>query len=394
MMKVLITGGRGFLGRNLAARLGGRNDCEMLVFDREDSQSDLLSWLSVADVVFHLAGVNRPKDPGEFESGNAGFTELICDLLRKAGRTPTIVFASSTQAELESPYGLSKRKAEQTLRAFAASTGASVRIYRLKNVFGKWCRPNYNSVVATFCHNIANDLPIQISDPRRELELVYVDDVVNAFLAELEAGPLPDGRGSVTGVVNASRDYASEIPSVRLTLGDLVGRIQSFHDMRTNLLAPDFAVRFNQQLYATYLSYVPNEARSQHLELKSDQRGCLAEFIKSNNFGQIFISRTRPGITRGNHYHHTKAEKFFVVEGEGVIRMRQIESSEVVEYRVRGEAFQVIDIPPGYTHSIENIGAGDMVTLFWADEIFDPDRPDTHFLPVLARAESAIPVTK
>jgi UDP-2-acetamido-2,6-beta-L-arabino-hexul-4-ose reductase len=380
MMKVLITGGRGFLGRNLAARLGGRNDCEMLVFDREDSQSDLLSWLSVADVVFHLAGVNRPKDPGEFESGNAGFTELICDLLRKAGRTPTIVFASSTQAELESPYGLSKRKAEQTLRAFAASTGASVRIYRLKNVFGKWCRPNYNSVVATFCHNIANDLPIQISDPRRELELVYVDDVVKAFLAELP--------------IHAGSNGHCDIPSFNLTLGDLAGRIQSFHDMRTNLLTPDFAVRFNQQVYATYLSYVPDEARRQQLEIKSDQRGALAEFIKSGNLGQIFISRTRPGITRGNHYHHTKAEKFFVVEGEGMIRMRQIESSEVVEYRVRGEAFQVIDIPPGYTHSIENIGAGDMVTLFWADEIFDPDRPDTHFLPVLARAESAIPVTK
>ena len=178
-----------------------------------------------------------------------------------------------------------------------------------------------------------------------------------------------------------------------LTLGDLAGRIQSFHDMRTNLLTPDFAVRFNQQLYATYLSYVPDEARRQQLEIKSDQRGGLAEFIKSNHFGQIFISRTRPGITRGNHYHHTKTEKFFVVEGEGIIRMRQIESSEVVEYRVRGEAFQVIDIPPGYTHSIENIGAGDMVTLFWASEIFDPDRPDTYFLPVVAPCRKPAPVT-
>ena len=379
MMKVLITGGRGFLGRNIAAHLGRRNDCEAVVFDKEDSQSDLESRLSVTDVVFHLAGVNRPQEPGEFESGNAGFTEQICELLREAGCTPTIVFASSIQAELENPYGLSKRNAEQALRAFAASTSACVKIYRLKNVFGKWCRPNYNSVVATFCHNIANDLPIQVSDPSRELELMYVDDVVEAFLAELP----------IRGGSNGHRD----IPCFNLTLGDLAGRIQSFHDMRTNLLTPDFAVPFNQQLYATYLSYVPDKALRNQLEIKSDHRGGLAEFIKSKNFGQIFISRTRAGVTRGNHYHHTKTEKFFVVEGEGVIRMRHIESSEVLEYKVRGEACQVIDIPPGYTHSIENIGSGDMVTLFWASEIFDADRPDTYFLPVLAPAEIPIPVT-
>jgi UDP-2-acetamido-2,6-beta-L-arabino-hexul-4-ose reductase len=287
--------------------------------------------------------------------------------------------SSSVQAELENPYGVSKRRAEEVLRGFAAQSGAQVRIYRLKNVFGKWSRPNYNSVVATFCHNIANELPIQISDPSRELELICVDDVAKAFLAELpiQAGSTP----------------SREIPSFKLTLGDLVGRIQSFHDMRTNLLTPDFAVRFNQQLYATYLSYVPDEARRYRIEVKSDQRGNLAEFIKSKAFGQIFVSRTRPGVTRGNHYHHTKTEKFFVVEGEGVIRMRQIESSEVVEYRVRGEVFQVIDIPPGYTHSIENIGSEDMVTLFWASEIFDPDRPDTYFLSVLAPAESPVAVT-
>jgi UDP-2-acetamido-2,6-beta-L-arabino-hexul-4-ose reductase len=292
---------------------------------------------------------------------------------------PIIVMSSSVQAELENPYGVSKRRAEDLLRGFAAQSGAQVRIYRLKNVFGKWSRPNYNSVVATFCHNIANELPIQISDPSRELELICVDDVVNAFLAEL-----PIQAGS-TG----SRD----IPSFKLTLGDLAGRIQSFHDMRTNLLTPDFAVRFNRQLYAAYLSYLPDQARRQQLEIKSDQRGCLAEFIKSKHFGQIFVSRTRPGVTRGNHYHHTKTEKFLVVEGEGVIRMRQIESSEVHEYEVCGEAFNVIDIPPGYTHSIENIGTGNMVTLFWASEIFDPDSPDTYFLSVLAPAESPVAVT-
>jgi UDP-2-acetamido-2,6-beta-L-arabino-hexul-4-ose reductase len=378
-MNVLVTGARGFIGRNLTAHLHAREGCAVTPFDVDNSAEDLRAGLEKADIVYHLAGVNRPQITGEFEIANAGLTREICATLRELGRTPVIVMSSSIQATLENPYGVSKRHAEDALREFAAQSGAQVRIYRLKNVFGKWCRPNYNSVVATFCHNIANDLPIQISDPNRELEVVYVDDVVKAFLAEMTA----------TGESNGD----SGIPCVRLTLGDLAGRIQSFHDMRTNLLTPDFAVRFNQQLYATYLSCVPDEARRQQLQIKPDQRGTLAEFIKSNNFGQIFISRTRPGITRGNHYHHTKTEKFFVVEGEGVIRMRQIESSKVLEYRVRGEGLQVIDIPPGYTHSIENVGAGDMVTLFWASEIFDPDRPDTWFLPVLAPAETSVLVT-
>ena len=378
-MNVFVTGARGFIGRNLIAHLRTHQGCVVTPFDIDNSATELRAALEKADIVYHLAGINRPESAEEFETGNAGLTRDICRILRELGRMPIIVMSSSVQAELENPYGVSKRRAEDLLRGFAAQSGAQVRIYRLKNVFGKWSRPNYNSVVATFCHNIANELPIQISDPSRELELICVDDVVNAFLAEL-----PIQAGS-TG----SRD----IPSFELTLGDLAGRIQSFHDMRTNLLTPDFAVRFNRQLYAAYLSYLPDQARRQQLEIKSDQRGCLAEFIKSKHFGQIFVSRTRPGVTRGNHYHHTKTEKFLVVEGEGVIRMRQIESSEVHEYEVCGEAFNVIDIPPGYTHSIENIGTGNMVTLFWASEIFDPDSPDTYFLSVLAPAESPVAVT-
>jgi UDP-2-acetamido-2,6-beta-L-arabino-hexul-4-ose reductase len=378
-MNVLVTGARGFIGRNLVAHLHAHQDYVVTLFDLDNSLDDLRVGLEAADTIYHLAGVNRPDTADEFETGNAGLTRDICCILRELGRTPAIVMSSSVQAELENPYGVSKRHAEDALREFAAQSGVRVCIYRLKNVFGKWCRPNYNSVVATFCHNIANDLPIQISDPGRELELQYVDDVVQAFLAEMPT--------------DAKSNVQPDIPSFKLTLGDLAGRIQSFHDMRTNLLTPDFAVRFNQQLYATYLSYVPDEARRQQLQVRSDQRGGLAEFIKSDHFGQIFISRTRPGVTRGNHYHHTKAEKFFIVEGEGIVRMRQIESAEVMEYRVRGEDFQVIDIPPGYTHSIENAGAGEMVTLFWASEIFDPDRPDTYFLPVLAPAESPVPVT-
>jgi len=374
MIQVLVLGADGFLGRNLAVSLKTLAGVQVASIDVHTPEAERDHALQQADVIFHLAGMNRPTHPDEFRKGNVELTAELCGKLRNFGRAPTLVFSSSIQAALDNPYGTSKREAEEVLLRFGADNGAAIRIYRLRNVFGKWCRPDYNSVVATFCHHIANDEGIQISDPARELELVYVDDVTQAFLNELS--------------IPFASHAPPEIPFFKITLGDLAGRIQSFHDMRHNLLAPDFAVPFNQQLYATYLSYGPDAARHQQLAVKSDQRGRLAEFIKSHHFGQIFISRTRPGITRGNHYHHTKTEKFFVVEGRGVIRMRPIQSSAVLEYRVRGEAFQVIDIPPGFTHSIENIGEGDLVTLFWADQIFDPDRPDTYFLPVLAAAES------
>ena len=255
------------------------------------------------------------------------------------------------------------------LKQFALETGAHIRVYRLKNLFGKWCRPNYNSVTATFCHNIANDLPITISDPAREVELSYVDDVVAAFLAEIDGKQDGDEAGA-------------DVPSYCIQLGDLAGRIQAFHEMRTTLLAPDFSQWFNRALYATYLSYVPSAARQHNLEIKSDPRGSLAEFIKETHFGQIFVSRTNPGVTRGNHYHHTKTEKFFVVEGDGLVRMRAIEGGPVEEYLVRGSEYKVIDIPPGFTHSITNVGTSEMVTLFWASELFDPNHLDTCYLPV------------
>jgi UDP-2-acetamido-2,6-beta-L-arabino-hexul-4-ose reductase len=369
LKKVLITGGRGFLGRNLAAHLLERKDCETTIFAREDSIGDLRNRLLESDVVFHLAGINRPQNPIDFEIGNTKLTHQLCQILREGGCAPKIIFSSSIQAVMDNPYGTSKAKAEKTLRQFAGETGACVRIYRLKNLFGKWCRPDYNSVVATFCGNIANDLPITMSDPVREVELSYVDDVVAAFLMEID-------ERDITG------EAGEEIPSYCIQLGDLAGRIQAFHEMRATLTAPNFADWFNRALYATYLSYVPPAARPYNLDIKSDARGSLAEFIKEKHFGQIFVSRTKPGVTRGNHYHHTKTEKFFVVEGEGVVRMRAVEGGPVEEYSVSGRAYQVIDIPPGFTHSITNVGTGEMVTLFWASEMFDPNRPDTYYLRV------------
>jgi UDP-2-acetamido-2,6-beta-L-arabino-hexul-4-ose reductase len=369
LKRILVSGGGGFLGRNLAVHLAGRKACETRIFGRENSIEDLKRSVLWADVIFHLAGVNRPKDPVEFEKGNAGLTEQLCQLLLESRHAPKIVFSSSIQAEGESPYGASKAKAENALRQFSSASGACVRIYRLKNLFGKWCRPNYNSVTATFCQNIANESPIVISDPATEIELTYVDDVISAFLEEIDGKQVS---GS-TGV---------EIPGYRIQLGDLAGRIQSFHDMRNTLTLPDFSEGFNRALYATYLSYVPAAELQSNLEIKSDNRGSLVEFVKQKNFGQIFASRTKPGVTRGNHYHHTKTEKFFVVEGNGLIRMRAVEGGPVREYSVSGTAYQVIDIPPGFTHSITNVGSGEMVTLFWSSEMFNPNSPDTYYLPV------------
>lgn len=369
MKKIVITGAHGFLGRNLTVRLRDQKDCETVLLGRKASPDDWKRALGEADVVFHLAGVNRPSDPAEFETGNNGLTRQICDILRSKGRAPKIVFSSSIQAELANPYGMSKAQAEEDLRNFAAETGAVVRIYRLKNLFGKWCRPNYNAVTATFCHNIAHDLPISISDPSHVVDLTYVDDVVDAFLSELDPP-------------HSTAQQAEQLRSYRIELGDLAGRIQAFHEMRTTLVLPDMSDWFNRALYATYLSYVPLPDLEQNLEVRCDARGSLAEFIKQAGFGQVFVSRTLPGVTRGNHFHHTKAEKFFVVEGEGLIRMRHVEGGPITEFKVSGSAYQVVNIPPGHTHSITNVGGGEMVTLFWASEIFDPNRPDTYFLPV------------
>ncbi len=418
-MNLLITGANGFIGKNLVAWLAQQPDVTLFLFDVQNTRAELDAWLAQADFIFHLAGVNRPQTEAEFTAGNVDLTAQICARLMELGRAVPLVLSSSIQAELDNPYGISKRQAEEVVKRYAEQTGARVIIYRLPNVFGKWCRPNYNSVVATFCYNLAHDLPITISDPARELSLVYIDDVVEAFVAEIRdqksevRGQRAEVRGQPSELHPSSFilhplpfvEYREVTPVYHITLGQLAETIRAFRQMRQSLVVPDLSDAFTRKLYGTFVSYFDADNLGYALEQKCDARGALAEFIKSPHVGQIFISRTKPGITRGNHYHHTKAEKFMVIEGEAIIRLRQIrgqrtegrdqrsevngqrteggdQKADIIEYRVRGEDFRVVDIPPGYTHSIENVGQGELITLFWSSEVLDPERLDTYALPV------------
>jgi len=371
--RVLVTGSNGFVGKNLCSVLRTIESVQLYEFDIANSSVDLERMLSDVDVVVHLAGVNRPKNEQEFMTGNAGLTESICSFLGRSGNPAKIVLASSIQAESDNPYGQSKLQAEETIREYAENSGAKAVVYRFKNLFGKWCRPNYNSVTATFCHNIAHGLPISVSDPSKVIELTYIDDVVNALVREI----LDDESQAQQGFF-----FAPELTGYPISLGELADLITSFRKSRETLEMPGFDSSLNKALYATYLSYLDGEEFAYPLTIRSDERGCLAEMMKSRTFGQIFVSRTKPGITRGNHYHHTKTEKFMVVEGEAVIRFRRIDSHEIIEHRVSGQEFKVVDIPPGYTHHITNTGQGELVTLFWASEMFNPEKLDTYFMTV------------
>jgi UDP-2-acetamido-2,6-beta-L-arabino-hexul-4-ose reductase len=370
-MKVLVTGAKGFIGRNLVVALHRQDGVDVQEYDLDSTPESLEKGLASAEVVFHLAGVNRPQNTDEFVHGNVDFTKHICEVLERSGRKPTLIFSSSTQAALDNPYGQSKREAEDIILTFGAETGTKVAVFRLPGVFGKWCRPNYNSVVATFCHNVAHDLPIEITDPDRELELVHVDDVVATFLGISDA----QGRAGTDGFYHVE-------PIFKITLNRLAQMIQGFHDSRKSLNVPDFLDHFTRCLYSTYISYLSTTDFSYSLEQRKDARGSLAEMLKSPHFGQIFFSRTRPGVVRGNHYHDTKVEKFAVLEGDAVIRFRHILDDDVIEYRVSGREFRVVDIPPGYTHSIENVGQSDLIVLFWAYEPLNPTNPDTYPLNV------------
>lgn len=378
---VLITGASGFLGKNLQAFLRLRPDVQVMGCDIDSLPEIREKGLQEAHVIFHLAGINRPERVEEFERGNTGLTTEICERLQALKRTPTIVFSSSIQANLDNSYGVSKRKAEEKLCSFGKQSGARVIIFRFQNVFGKWCRPNYNSVVATFCYNIAHDLPISVSDPTRQLNLIYVDDVCRAMIQAAGLRPI-DAEARDSHNVDA-QGFAKVIPDFTITLGGLVEAIHSFQDCRNTLQVPSFNDPLIKRLYATFLSYLDDTNFAYNLDTKTDNRGSLVEILKAPSFGQIFVSQTKSGITRGNHYHHTKTEKFLVIQGKAVVRLRNVLEDKIIEYFTKAEDYKVIDIPPGYTHSIENVGEEELITLFWANEVFDPKQPDTFFEKVL-----------
>ena len=366
MIRVLVTGAGGFIGRNLTVALQRRGDLQLSTFEIGDPGNRLEEALGAADLIYHLAGVNRPEKVEEYAAVNAGLTRTVVDTLRRGTRRPVIILASSTQALLDNPYGKSKLEAEEILRDYAAKDGGGARVFRLPNVFGKWSRPNYNSAVATFCHNIAHGLPITISDPARVLQLVYIDDVVRSFLTYLDSKP------------ECTFELCEVEPVFNVTLQAVADTILRFKEMRSILVSPDFSDPFVKRLYPAYLSYLEPTEFAYPLSKKTDDRGTLAELLKSHHMGQIFVSRTKPGVTRGNHFHDSKIEKFCVLEGEAVVRFRHIVTNETVAYNVTGTDFKVIDIPPGYTHSIQNVGSSELITLFWADEIFNPEKPDTY----------------
>jgi len=363
-MNILVTGCEGFVGKNLLQWLKQkRPDDIVLGYDRRNAD-ELADLCAQADFVFHLAGANRPADDSEFGKDNTTFTETLLGHC-KAAKAPPIVFSSSAQAQLDNPYGKSKKAAEDAVFAYGNATGNNVFVYRLPGIFGKWCRPNYNSVVATFCHNIARDMPIEIRDPEHILHLVYVDDVCKAFLAALD------------GECEVQNGFCAIRPVHETTLGALADTLCAFRQGRNDLSVPMLSNALERKLYSTYKSYLPDF--SYPLVSNIDERGSFTEFLKSTDRGQVSINVTKPGITKGNHWHHTKTEKFLVVSGQGKISFRKVGETEIAQYNVCGDSPKVIDIPPGYVHSIANTGPSDLVTVMWADEIFDPQNPDTFF---------------
>jgi len=381
-MKILVTGAKGFGGKNLCLALKNlgklpnppiKEPVEVLECDVDTPRADLEFWLDACDFVFHLAGVNRPKDPSEFKDGNAVFTEDILEVLHlstsiRQKKVP-VLLASSTQAALDNDYGRSKKAAEDAVFAYGEKTGAPVYVYRFANVFGKWCRPNYNSAVATWCYNIAHDLPIQVRDPSATVSLIYIDDLVDALIACMV------GRG----VPSAPQTHLSVEPSYTRTLGEITDLVHSFHKEPETLLVPDQADGFAKKLYSTYLSYLPEDKFSYPVTMHCDARGSFTEILHTLERGQVSVNISKPGITKGQHWHHTKHEKFCVVSGRGLIQFRKMDvaGASVIDYEVSGDKIEVVRIPPGYTHNIVNKGDSDMVTLMWANEVFDPSRPDT-----------------
>ena len=379
-MKILVTGAKGFVGRNLCLTLEQMPDVEVLKYDLGD-EAKLDEYTATCDFVMHLAGVNRPKDPAEFTTGNTVFTEDILEKLSARPNPPPVLLSSSIQAALDNDYGKSKAAAEEAVRAYGTKTGAPVFIYRLANVFGKWCRPNYNSAVATWVYNIARDLPIMVRDPAATVTLVYVDDVVKSFTSHLIPNP---PLTTYNTQLTTSHSYLSVEPSYTRSLGEIVELIKSFHDEPNTLMVPDQQDGFTKKLYSTYLAALPEDKFSYPLTMHCDNRGSFTEALHSAERGQVSVNVSKPGIAKGQHWHHTKHEKFLVVSGMGEINFRIADdpNGKIITYKVSGEKLEVVRIPPGYTHSIVNVGDTDMVTLMWANEVFDPANPDTFRLEV------------
>lgn len=398
-MKILVTGAHGFVGKNLCAQLNNIKDgkarnypvtvSQVMEYDLDTDPALLDYFCAQADFVFNLAGVNRPKDQSEFMQGNFGFASTLLDTLKKHGNTCPVMLSSSIQATLigrygTSDYGKSKLAGEELFFDYAQETGAKVLVYRFPNLFGKWCRPNYNSVVATFCHNIAHDLPIQVNDPSVQLEMLYIDDLVEEMIAALSGKEHHCEFDGVETVLKEEGRYCAVPVTHHVTLGEIVGLLHQFTEQPQNLIIPEIpANSFAKKLYSTYLSYLPKEKVSFPLKMNVDDRGSFTEMLRSEKCGQVSINISKPGVTKGQHWHNTKWEFFIVVSGHGLIQQRKLGTDEVIEFEVSGEKIEAVHMLPGYTHNIINLSETEnLVTVMWANEIFDPTHPDTFFEPV------------
>ena len=399
-MKILVTGAKGFVGRNLVSQL--RNiaegkarwypldkDITVYEYDMDSTPEELDAFCADCDFVFNLAGVNRPQDPEEFMKGNFGFASALLDTLKKHGNKCPVMLSSSIQATLvgryaDGEYGKSKKAGEELFFDYAEKTGAKVLVYRFPNLFGKWCRPNYNSAVATFCNNIANDLPIQVNDRSTQMELVYIDDLVDELIGALDGKEHHCDFDGIETVLKAEGRYCAVPVSHHTTLGEIVDLLESFASQPQTLLMPQIPEgSFAKKLYSTYLSYLPKEKVKFPLKMNVDERGSFTELLKTASCGQFSVNISKPGITKGQHWHHTKWEFFMVVVGKGLIQLRRIGSDEVLDFEVSGDKIEAVQMLPGYTHNIINLSdTEDLVTLMWANEPFDPSRPDTYYEPV------------
>lgn len=363
-MKVLVTGANGFVGKNLIVHLSERKDIEIISFTRKNTIEELPTIVAEADFIFHLAGVNRPQNTDEFKEGNADLTRSLCQAVVASGKSIPIIYTSSSQAELDNLYGTSKRAAEEALLALAEN-GNPIHLFRLPNVFGKWIRPNYNSAVATFCHNIIRDIPVQINDPQARITLVYIDDVISHFVAVMD--------GQLAG-----NPFLDVEPKYNISVGELAEQLRAFRDSRDSLVSERVGTGLVRALYATYVSYLPPQQFSYKVKQYADPRGVFVEMLKTPDTGQFSFFTAHPGITRGGHYHHSKTEKFLVIKGEACFRFRNIVSDEFYELLTSGETPEIVETVPGWTHDITNVGESEMIVMLWANEIFDREHPDTY----------------